>query len=241
MLKETAEFEKDVWNLVSSIQFSNERTQFQKTLKKQLNDITKSSHVYIKADKTNNMYKTTPEYYSKLLSNSVTKEYKKVDDSTVNRINVEAKEIAKKLELDDRIECLTQKQAFITIKDHKQNFINKPECRLINPTKTEIGIISQKILKKITTFVRKKTGLKQWINTNDAIAWFNSLENKQNLEFLQCDINSYYPSITKKNPTESHFLCGRILHNSGRRKKHHFSLQKHRHVHKRFSMDKESI
>ena len=56
-----------------------------------MNDITKSSHVYIKTDKTNNMYKTTPEYYSKLLSNPVTKENKKVDDSTLNRIMLKLK------------------------------------------------------------------------------------------------------------------------------------------------------
>ena len=42
------------------------------------------------------MYKTTPEHYSKLLSDSVTKEYNKVDDSTVNRTNVEAKKNSKK-------------------------------------------------------------------------------------------------------------------------------------------------
>ena len=37
-------------------------------------------------------------------------------------LNLEAKQIAKKLELDDRIECLAKTPAFITFKDHKDNF-----------------------------------------------------------------------------------------------------------------------
>ena len=55
---------------------------------------------------------------------------------------------ATKLELDDRIDVTAQKQAFITLKDHKPNFRNNPTCRLINPTKPEIGKISKQILEK---------------------------------------------------------------------------------------------
>ena len=42
------------------------------------------------------------------------------NDSHTNRINKEAKHIAEKLE--DRIEKLEQKPAFVTIKDHKKTF-----------------------------------------------------------------------------------------------------------------------
>ena len=41
-------------------------------------------------------------------------------------------------ELDDRIEQLTENQAFITIKDHKPNFPNNIKCRLINPAKSNL-------------------------------------------------------------------------------------------------------
>ena len=35
---------------------------------------------------------------------------------------------------------------FITLKDHKENFANKPTVRLINPAKNEIGRLSKSIL-----------------------------------------------------------------------------------------------
>jgi len=51
----------------------------------------------------------------------------------------EAKIITKNLNIDDRVETTAMKEAFITLKDHKDNFENKPNCRLINPLKPEIG------------------------------------------------------------------------------------------------------
>ena len=41
------------------------------------------------------------------------------------------------------------KEAFITLKDHKDNFESKLTCRLINPSKQEIGKISKQILDNI--------------------------------------------------------------------------------------------
>ena len=58
---------------------------------------------------------------------------------------------------------------FITLKDHKPNFRNNPTCRLINPTKPEIGKISKQILEKINTDVKTATKLNQWKNTDEVI------------------------------------------------------------------------
>ena len=53
------------------------------------------------------------------------------------------KEIAEELDLDDRIEESSCRDSFITLKDHKPYFINEPTYRLINPSKSEIGIIKR--------------------------------------------------------------------------------------------------
>ena len=45
--------------------------------------------------------------------------------------------------IDDRVDTTASKDAFITLKDHKPNSANNPTCRLINPTKSEIGRISK--------------------------------------------------------------------------------------------------
>ena len=55
-----------------------------------------------------------------------------------NNINTEAKIIAENLGIDHRLEHLAMNAAFITIKDHKDNFVNNPQCQLINPAKPEL-------------------------------------------------------------------------------------------------------
>ena len=138
------------------------------------------------------------EYLISLLHESTTKLYKKTGPETVSTINKEAKKIAVDLKIADRVEALPDKEAFVSLKDHKQNFKNNPQCRLINPAKTEIGLISQQILQRINSEIRQKTGLTQWRKTRAPIDWFEGLVDKQNLVFAQCDIVDFYPSITKK-------------------------------------------
>jgi hypothetical protein len=100
------------------------------------------------------------------------------------------------LELQDRVFKTTERQPFITIKDHKDNYINNPSCRLINPSKPELGRVSQKITARINSIIREKTGYKQWQNTNAVIKWFKMIENKKNKKFLQFDVVNFYPSIS---------------------------------------------
>ena len=76
---------------------------------------------------------------------SVQKEYKKSDESTVcqTACTAEDKKIAERLGLSDRINETVKKEAFVTLKDHKANFRNKPSCRIINPCKSELGKVSK--------------------------------------------------------------------------------------------------
>ena len=117
--KELEMFEKGLFDIASSLKFRNKRDDFQKQLKEDISSINSSSDLLIFADKTNNIYKTSPEQYKKLLKGNVTKTYKKSSDILEKSINMEAKHIAKKLELSDRIEHLVRNPAFITLKDHK--------------------------------------------------------------------------------------------------------------------------
>ena len=96
------------------------------------------------------------------------------------------------------MEVIAEREPFVTLKDHKQDFTNKPACRLINPAKSEVGIISKQILEKINSQVRSASGLQQWQNTQSVIDWFNSLPNRANLKFLKFDIVEFYPSITEE-------------------------------------------
>ena len=70
---------------------------------------------------------------SHLLTDNITKTYKQ-SDNVYNSINLVVRHIAKRLEIADRVECMARKSAYITIKDHKENFNINPKCCLINPT-----------------------------------------------------------------------------------------------------------
>ena len=123
-------FENDLYELIRNIEFkSNLRhNKFLQKLEKDVQSIKASDHLIVPADKTTNLYKIKKDDYEKLLFNNVTDKYKKVDNSVTDDINLEAKHIATKLKLEDRIEQMAKKPAFVTLKDHKDNFINNPQC-----------------------------------------------------------------------------------------------------------------
>ena len=65
-------------------------------MKSDISEIKSSPNVFIFADKTSNIYKTTPREYNKLLKDNITKSCKKSTDRLEKAINMEAKDIAKK-------------------------------------------------------------------------------------------------------------------------------------------------
>ena len=84
------------------------------------------------------------------------------------------------------------------LKDHKENFLNRPTTRLLNPAKNEIGRISKHILQNINKTLSKETKVNEWKNTESVINWFKSIPNKHLYTFLMFDIKDFYPSIKEK-------------------------------------------
>ena len=118
------------------------------------------------------------------MEKSIHKNYKKTDKSAINNIIKADIHIAKKLDLADRINTTAERESFITLKDHKDNFKNKPTCRLINPCKPEIGKISKQLLEKIVKVVKDKTKYNHWKSTHDVIKWFGDIPNKNHIHSL---------------------------------------------------------
>ena len=98
------------------------------------------------------------------------------------------KKIAPKLGIDDREDTKASKDTFKTLKDHKPNFANKLTCRLINPTKSEIGRSSKVTLDRINSKITRASKFNQWKNSSSEIEWFKAIENKQHHTFLCLDI-----------------------------------------------------
>ena len=93
---------------------------------------------------------------------------------------------------------LANSPAFISLKDHKDNFQSKLPCRLINPCKSNIGAISKTILDRVNSEIRKSLNVNQWKNTDEVVNWFSSIHRKSECSFIQMDIKDFYPTITKK-------------------------------------------
>ena len=84
------------------------------------------------------------------------------------------------------------------MKDHKENFLNRPTTRLINLAKNDIGRISKHILQTINTSLSEKIKVNEWKDIEIVVNWFKKIPNKHLYKFLMFDINDFYPSIKDK-------------------------------------------
>ena len=137
------------------------------------------------------------DVYRKMLKDNITKSYKTTHSAAKDAIDREASSIAARLGISRRVETYAQKDAYITLKDHKEDFWSRPSCRLINPAKSEIGMISKQILEQINSSVRTATALTQWRNTQSVIDWFTKLPSREGVSFIKFDIVEFYPSISE--------------------------------------------
>ena len=119
----------------------------------------------INADKSRNIYKVSRGNYKKYLVENKTKTYKKSNKARVNSINKDTKTLAEKLKIADRMERMEESEAYITVKDHKEDFPHKPSFRLINPSKSELRKVNKRILDNINKYIIEHTKVNQWKNS----------------------------------------------------------------------------
>ena len=128
-----AKFESDLLTIVHNVEFRPVRNSFLSKLKDDVKVINNTKEVLVNGDKSSNTYKRNKNAYNKYVTEDITKTYLKNNKNKVNRINSEAKKITLKLKLDDRIQQLQGTEVLISVKNHKEAFLNSPSSRLINP------------------------------------------------------------------------------------------------------------
>ena len=108
----------------------------------------------------------------------VTKDYKACSQNEVSKVNLNTLDLIKTYEpdLESRVEVFTYSEAFMTLKDHKMNFVSKMAVRLLNPAKPQLGKITKVKLQRINSEIRSIEKLNQLQSTNGAIKWFNGLK-----------------------------------------------------------------
>ena len=196
-------FTNKLMNLFTNVSFRRTHNEFQLEMEEWLSNITAEKKVIVAADKTRNYYQLSPKEYDKLLTQNVSKEYKKATSQMVQEGNSKAKEWVKQIgeqgpELIKRMEIHSQEPCFITLKDHKEGFRQNQilECRLIKPSKSDLGKISKRRLEIITQIVREKTESNQWQSNIQVKSWFRGIKSKSRMKFLSFDIEGFYPAIT---------------------------------------------
>lgn len=194
---ELKSFEEELLSLVSHVKYRPVSNDFQRQLKDDRDKILRSKEVIVLADKSQNIYKMPPEVYKKKMVECISTTYKKCPPNTALKVTKEAAKIARSYGLEDRIDIPTEEEAFLLIKDHKESFPGRIECRVINPAKNWIGVISKSILDRVNRILRSTTQCNSWLSTGAAINWFKSIPNKQAKSFIKFDIVSFYPSITE--------------------------------------------
>ena len=110
------------------------------------------------------------------------------------------KQIVKNVEkgILDRMDIKSKNTCFITIQDHKENFLNNPTVRLINSAKNELGSSSKSILDNIIKRLCTSLYINQSKNTAKVIEWFERIEQKRLYKFVIFDIKDFYPSIQEQ-------------------------------------------
>ena len=94
-------FEKRLLGMIENIKFCKVKCEFRKKISAYIeNNIMKFDELLVPADKTSNLYRMDTTSYNDLLQKNITRKETKV---TTNIIELEAKAIAKKLHLNDRM------------------------------------------------------------------------------------------------------------------------------------------
>ena len=124
------------------------------------------------------------------------------DGCNLSVINNDTRKHVHSLDIVDRIECHSQANAFLTIKDHKEDFPNTIKCRVINPTCNNLGKVSKRVLDNINTACREAASVNQWKSTQEVLHWLSDKQannpTKSKGRFVQFDICEFYPSISEE-------------------------------------------
>ena len=148
-MPELKPFEDELFSMLSNIKFRPFSNQLQDKLRADKKKINNTGDIIVQADKSSNPYKMSVVEYKKQVKNNIPKDYRKCPRSDLEQVIREEAKIACDLDVADSIDIPTEDEAFISVKDHKDSFPSRVECRLINPAKNNIGVISKSILDRI--------------------------------------------------------------------------------------------
>ena len=77
-------FEADLFRLIKKVKFKRENNNFQMKLSRDIKELKSSKYIWVRADKSRNMYKIEPSKYQEILNNRITDNYKIDKNNTID-------------------------------------------------------------------------------------------------------------------------------------------------------------
>ena len=111
LVEELKAFEDDMGKMIQNISFKTVRDDFQDMLKRDVAKIKSSQSVFVRADKTRNLYELGKDRYERLVTENITRHYKTVGEDTYGEINTEAQDIASKHRIADRMDVMAKRRS----------------------------------------------------------------------------------------------------------------------------------
>ena len=103
--------------------------------------------------------------------------------------------MAKDLNLENRMTKHTTNNCYVTFKDHKDEFMDRMPCRLINPAKSDFQKVSKAILDEINVEIRNCTSLNQSKNTQAVLIGSKPLKIKSHSNSSSLMFVSFNPRL----------------------------------------------
>ena len=104
------------------------------------------------------------------------------EEDAYDNMNKEVHVIASKLDTANRMDATSRKEAFVTLKDDKNNFKNSLPCGLINPAKSEMRRVSKRVLDNINGRLKGKLNPMPWKKSAAVIGF---IELKETWTFIK--------------------------------------------------------
>ena len=120
-----------LYDAIQNIKFKNRTNEFQKQYKENVTKkIDACNKLLVKGDKSNNFHEIPPEQLDNIMKREIQKQYKKSSHQEFENVTKEDKRIATKMDIANRVFKTAPVEAFVTIKDHKDNYQNSLPARL---------------------------------------------------------------------------------------------------------------
>ena len=139
---------------------------FQEQLAVDIKEIKSTNKIIVPADETRDLNHEEKEDYKKYLKDNITKTYKKSTNSKVNRVDRDAKKVADKLLMSDKVDQLEKHDKYITVKNYKESFLHNPSFRLINLSKSDIGKVTKANLDRMNKEIASSIQVEKLFSSN---------------------------------------------------------------------------